>query len=268
VKDLYCIYGSSGGPIKIGEGRGMSAIKNVTRKRAKGYGRKTAKEAVPDAKHLAWYERLKWEPKPPPVTLDDVWAGFAELQNVHKETEKGLQELRDAQQKAQEKTEKDWQELRRTVKKTSRIVGDLGNRFGENAEYTLVPGLPEKFRQLKLDFDSMSRNKKINDKKHNIHAEVDAYLENGGQTMGVEVKSKLQKADVDNHIKRMEKLRAYADLHGDKRDLYGALAAIIVNDEEREYALENGFFVIEPSGEDVKVTEPASSPRIWQASDK
>jgi hypothetical protein len=195
------------------------------------------------------------------VTLNDVWAGFAEIQKAHvetevaiKETQRGLQELKDVHK-----------ETERALKKTQRIVGDLGNKFGEDAEHTLVPGLPEKFRQLKLDFDSLSRNKKINDKKHNIHAEVDAYLENGSQTMAVEVKSKLQKADVDNHIKRMEKLRAYADLHGDKRDLYGALAATVVNDEEREYALEKGFFIIEPSGEDVTVTEPFASPRVWQA---
>jgi hypothetical protein len=232
--------------------------------------------------------------------LDDVWAGFAELQKVHKETEKGLQELRDAQQKAHAETEdviketqnaqrkahaeteaaiketqKGLQELKdahketeKALKEAQRIVGDLGNKFGEDAEHTLIPGLQEKFRRLKLDFDSMSCNRKINDNKHNIHAEIDAYLENGIQTMAVEVKSKLQKADVDNHIKRMEKLRSYADLHGDKRDLYGALAAIVVNDDEREYALENGFFVIEPSGEDVKVTEPAANPKIWQASDK
>jgi hypothetical protein len=82
--------------------------------------------------------------------------------------------------------------------------------------------------------------------------------------MDVEVKAKLQKADIDTHISRMEDLRAYADLHGDRRDLFGALAATVAREKERDYALENGFFVIEPSGEDVTVTRPDTSLRVWR----
>ena len=186
------------------------------------------------------------------VTLDDVWATINEIGKAHKETEKGLQELRDVHK-----------ETEAALKETQRIVGDLGNKFGDEAEYTLVPGLPEKFRQFGFDFGAISRNKKINNDKHNIHAEIDAFLENGTQAMAVEVKAKLQKADVDGHIERMEKLRGYADLYGDKREFFGALAATVVQEKARDYALENGFYVIEPSGEDVKVTKPDSDPRVW-----
>jgi uncharacterized Zn ribbon protein len=172
------------------------------------------------------------------VTLDDVWETINEIGKAHKETEAALKE-------------------------TQRIVGDLGNKFGDEAEYTLIPGLPEKFKQFGFDFGAISRNKKINNNEHNIHAEIDAFLENGTQAMAVEVKAKLQTADVDSHIKRMEKLRRYADLYGDRRELFGAVAATVVHEKERDYALENGFYVIEPSGEDVKVTEPDSNPGVW-----
>jgi hypothetical protein len=172
------------------------------------------------------------------VTLGDVWATINEIGKAHKETEAALKE-------------------------TQRIVGDLGNKFGDEAECTLVPDLPEKFKHFGFDFGAISRNKKINNDKYNIHAEVDAFLENGTQAMAVEVKAKLQKTDVDDHIKRMEKLRRYADLYGDRRELFGALAATVVQEKARDYALENGFYVIEPSGEDVKVTKPASNPKVW-----
>jgi hypothetical protein len=109
----------------------------------------------------------------------------------------------------------------------------------------------------------MSLNKKINNREHDLRAEIDAFLENGAQAMAVEVKAKLQKADVDSHVSRMEKLRRYADLRGDKRAYFGAVAATVVAEKERDYALENGFYVIEPSGEDVKVTKPESSARVW-----
>ncbi|MDR1636385.1 MAG: hypothetical protein LBR93_03520 [Treponema sp.] len=179
------------------------------------------------------------------VTLDDVWATINGIGKAHKETEAAIKETQKA------------------LKETQRIVGDLGNKFGDEAEYTLVPGLPEKFRQFGFDFDAINRNRKINNKAHNIHAEVDAFLENGTQAMAVEVKAKLQKADVDSHVKRMEKLRRHADLRGDRREFFGAMAATVVHDDERNYALKNGFYVIEPSGEDVKVTKPDSDPRIW-----
>jgi hypothetical protein len=203
------------------------------------------------------------------VTLDNVWAGFVELQKIqketqmaqqkaHAETEAIIKETQMAQQKAHAETEA-------AIKETQRILGDLGNKFGDEAEYTLIPGLPGKFKQFGFVFGAMSRNRKINDDAHDIHTEVDAFLENGAQAMAVEVKAKLKKADVDGHIKRMEKLRAYADLHGDRRDLFGALAATVIHEREKEYALENGFYVIEPSGEDVIVTKPKARPRIWQA---
>ena len=143
------------------------------------------------------------------------------------------------------------------------ITTNLGNKFGDEAEHTLVPGLLDKFEQFGFSFGVISRNRKINDNEHDIHAEIDAFLENGTQTMAVEVKAKLQKADVDNHVRRMEKLHRHADLHGDKREYFGAMAATVVSDRERDYALENGFYVIEPSGEDVKVTQPTPNPKVW-----
>jgi hypothetical protein len=116
-------------------------------------------------------------------------------------------------------------ETEAALKEAQRIAGDLGAKFGDEAESALVSGLQEKFKQLNFDFDTMSRNRKINNAKHDIRAGIDAFLKNGSQTMAVEVKAKLQKADTDSRVKRMEKLRRYADLYGDKRACFGAMAA-------------------------------------------
>ena len=80
--------------------------------------------------------------------------------------------------------------------------------------------------------------------------------------MAVEVKTTLRNEDVDDHLLRMEKVRQYAGIHGDKREFLGALAATIVSQSAREYALKKGFFVIEPSGEDVKITKPPAE-KVW-----
>jgi hypothetical protein len=81
--------------------------------------------------------------------------------------------------------------------------------------------------------------------------------------MVVEVKTKLDKEDVDEQISRMEKVRQYADQCGDTRRFYCAVAAMTASRAMIAYALSKGFFLIMPCGEDVKVTKPASEPRVW-----
>jgi hypothetical protein len=43
----------------------------------------------------------------------------------------------------------------------------------------------------------------------------------------------------------------------------GAIAATITDKSTREYALKQGLFVIEPSGENVKVTKPEGEVKVW-----
>jgi hypothetical protein len=61
----------------------------------------------------------------------------------------------------------------------------------------------------------------------------------------------------------MEKVRLHAGLRGDQRKYLGAVAGMIINDNERDFALKNGFYVIEPSGETFIITPPEGSPREW-----
>jgi hypothetical protein len=63
----------------------------------------------------------------------------------------------------------------------------------------------------------------------------------------------------------MEKLRKYADFHGDKRKYLGAMAGVVFGDSEKTYALKKGFYVIEPSGDTFTIIEPKGnySPREW-----
>ncbi|MDR3161372.1 MAG: hypothetical protein LBU28_07150, partial [Spirochaetaceae bacterium] len=54
----------------------------------------------------------------------------------------------------------------------------------------------------------------------------------------------------------MKKLRIYADLHQDRRGYLGAMAGVAFDDSVKNYALKNGFYVLEPSGETFTITEP------------
>jgi hypothetical protein len=88
-------------------------------------------------------------------------------------------------------------------------------------------------------------------------------LENGDKAMLVEVKTQLTVERINKHIERLEKMRKYADLHGDKRAFLGAVAGVVVTDEAREYALSQGFYLIEPSGENFNITPPNGKPKEW-----
>ena len=45
--------------------------------------------------------------------------------------------------------------------------------------------------------------------------QIDVFLQNGDTTMLVEFKTKLTINDINEHIKRMEKMRMFADLRHD-----------------------------------------------------
>jgi hypothetical protein len=145
----------------------------------------------------------------------------------------------------------------------NRRLGSLTNLFGEVAEYMIAPNLREKFTEFGLNFPKANPNASVNDKVNKIFLEIDVMLENGDKAMLVEIKNKLTIERINNHISRLEKMRKYADLHGDKRTFLGAVAGVVVTDEARNYALTQGFYLIEPSGENFNITPPQDSPKEW-----
>jgi hypothetical protein len=81
--------------------------------------------------------------------------------------------------------------------------------------------------------------------------------------MLVEVKTKIIPEHINAHVERLEKMRKYADLHGDKRSFLGAVAGVVIPGNIRELALKQGFFVVEPSGETFNITPPYGKPKEW-----
>jgi hypothetical protein len=155
------------------------------------------------------------------------------------------------------------QETDRIVKENARIVGKLGKRMGEVVEYMVVPSLMDKFRELGYDFHQANQNTEVSDRTNNIFLEIDVKLENGDKVMLVEVKTKPTTEYVQDHIKRLEKMRKYADLHGDKRVFMGAVAGVVMTNNVKEYILNQGFFLIEPSGETFIIIPPENKPKEW-----
>ena len=172
------------------------------------------------------------------LDFEQVWAALMETREQQKETD-------------------------RQIKEIGKRFGDFTNRFGEVVEYMIAPNLQEKFHDFGYDFQEASTNHKVRDNKNKISFQIDVFLQNGDTALLVEIKTKLLISDINNHIIRLEKMRKYADLRGDKRIFLGAVAGIVVENDEREYALNNGFYLIEPSGENFNITPPHNKPKEW-----
>jgi len=181
------------------------------------------------------------------LTFEKVWAMFQETDLRFQETD-----LR-------------FKETERIVKENSRQIGQLGNRFGELAEHLVAPSIREKFNALGFHFTQTARDLETRDPQSNrVIAETDILLENGDLAIAVEVKSKPLQKDVDEHLERMEVLRQTADRRHDQRKFRGAIAGAIMSDAVRQYAIKAGLYVIEQTGDTVKITIPEGfSPREW-----
>ena len=88
--------------------------------------------------------------------------------------------------------------------------------------------------------------------------------ENGDIAVAVEVKSKPKQGDVDDFLRKMEILRKVADSRGDRRKFQGAIAGAIIEDSVRSSALKNRLYVIEQTGDTMRIVMPEGFvPREW-----
>ena len=178
------------------------------------------------------------------LTFEKVWATIQEIGERFQETDRILKEQA--------------RETGKRFKKTDRMVGELCNRFGELAEHLVAPGIVRRFNDLGYHFDDIiAKQVQIADASGRILTEIDLLLENGEYSIAVEVKSRPRAGDVEHHIRRLELLREHKDRRGDRRKIRGAIAGAVFPHDAKEAALGAGLYVIEQSGETMKLSVPA-----------
>ena len=184
---------------------------------------------------------------PQGLTFEKVWAMFQETDRQMKETDRRLK-----------KTEK-------LIMKNGEQIGGLHNSFGEIAEHLVAPGIAKRFNELGFHFDGISPGGfKILDDKKKIIAEVDLILENGETIIAIEVKARVDLKDIEHHVRRLEIFKEYRSKRKDTRKIYGAIAGAIYGSAEKKASLEAGFYVLEQSGDTMKLELPDDfAPREW-----
>ena len=189
------------------------------------------------------------QPDAPPPSFESVWA-------MMQENAVQMKEFRESQKETE-------RVLKESKKALDMQIGSLTNLFGDLTLGMVAPKLREKFRELGFDFSRANLNVVFDDKKNDVSFEVDVLLENGHKAILVEVKTKLTEERINKHVVRLEKMRKHADLHGDKRVFLGAVAGFSITDNERKMVLEQGFYLIEPDGENFNITPPNDKPKEW-----
>jgi molybdenum-dependent DNA-binding transcriptional regulator ModE len=189
------------------------------------------------------------------LSFEQVWAALMETKNIVRENA--------VQQK---KTEEAVRKMAEKVEEVSKNVGGLNRSVGELIETLIAARLWEKFNAYSYNFQRAYQRVEMFDETNRKLTDIDILLSNGEYVMAVEVKRELDDTDdVDHHLKRMEYILKYTPDQCKGKKLLGAIAGGTVNPDVQAYAHSVGFFVLELTGESVKLAETPKGfePRQW-----
>lgn len=165
-----------------------------------------------------------------------------------------------------DRTTENIDKLGEKVDRVTANVGGLNQSMGDLVETLFAPHLGEKFDIYNYNLKRIFNRVPIYDDNSRLRSDIDILLSNTTVCMAVEVKRWLEKTDqIDEHIKRMQLIRQYPPAEVKGKKLLGAIVGAVVTPEAREYAEKNGFFVLELTGEDVRLLEPPKDflPKEW-----
>ena len=221
-----------------------------------------------------------------PVTPDDVWKILREVAEMSKETDRRFLETdkrfqetnrrleqmsKEAERRSQEmdrrfqETDRElrdgFRETREVIKRVSEKIGNLGGRLGQFVQEMVRPAVVRLFQQRGIEVHAVHSN--IDVKRHGFAAEIDLLVVNDGVAIAVECKSNCSNSDVDDHLKRLEKLKELLPEY-QSLQLMGAMAAMVMPDSVARYAYKRGLYVLAQSGDAVLVlNDDKFIPKTW-----
>ncbi|MDR1256694.1 MAG: hypothetical protein LBJ86_02995 [Spirochaetaceae bacterium] len=167
-------------------------------------------------------------------------------------------------EKMMKETDKRMKETDRLIKENGRQLGDVHNRVGELVEHIILPNILKKVEPLNFKFKHVRKRFKFTDKNYRVIAEADILLINGEDIMIIEVKTVLKVKDVDDHLKRLERIKREAFPPDESRRFIGCVAGAVADETVKNYAHKKGLYVLEQSGDTLKLDVPEGfTPRMW-----
>lgn len=217
------------------------------------------------------------------TTADEVWQLLGELLQSQKETDRRFQATERLLREQSQEADRRFQEANRRFQETERLIkeqnqatekflreqsqrvdqqlGKLGNRLGEFVESQVRPAAVRLFRERGIEVQEISSDLSLQTGQDGI--EIDIFVVNGTEAIAIEVKSKLSKDDVDEHLERLVKFKRLLPRY-QSFNILGAVAAMVIPSDVARYAYRKGLFVIAQSGEDLVIlNDEKFTPKIW-----
>jgi hypothetical protein len=197
------------------------------------------------------------------LTLEEFWDSFTTWHAASKARQDRIDEQLAELAKSGAKS---GARIDEQLDKLAKNVGGLGNSIGELIETLIAARLWEKFSEYPYNLKRAYQRVPVFNERHQIVTDIDILLSDSEWVMAVEVKRELKRHDeVDNHVKRMGRIRKYPPSETVGKRLVGAMAGGVVDPEVRDHAHAAGFFVLELTGENVCLVKPSVefSPGEW-----
>lgn len=188
-----------------------------------------------------------------------------ETERRFQETERFIKEQSIEAERRFQETERRFQEtdarMDKRMKELSIQLGNLGNRLGEFVEEQVMPSALKLIQDFGIDVHEIQR--RVNAKRSGKTTEIDLLLVNDTDIVAIEVKSSLSIDYVKQHINRLNNFKLMFPRYVNMR-VYGAVAAMVVPDDAKQYGLEAGLFVLVPATNMMCLANnPAFTPRVW-----
>jgi septal ring factor EnvC (AmiA/AmiB activator) len=204
---------------------------------------------------------------PRKYTFDDVWAALMEdREQMRKSKEEFDERMRETDKRQREiseqmkKTDEELEKTGRYIKKIGKQIGGLNNSFGKLAEHLVAPGIAKRFNEMGYHFDTIAAGGlKILGEDGKTKTEIDLLLENDKFIIALEVKAKPLVKDIPHHQRRLEILREDRAKEHNYKKILGA----IFGSQEKKAVLEAGMYVLEQSGDTMRIEAPDGPPHEW-----
>lgn len=204
-----------------------------------------------------------------PVTIADIYALFqtsqAEADRRAAEADRRIAELNaEADRRMAElnaEADRRLQRLEHVAANTSREVAGLTTRWGQFVENLVAPAVIRLFQERGIEVQEIAR--RMQSKRPGAEMEIDIFAVDGDVAVAIEVKSRLSRQDVDDFLARLGRFRR-AFPHYPGYRIYGAVAAIEIDEGVDRYAYQQGLFVIKQTGDTVALANDlAFQPAAW-----
>ncbi len=181
------------------------------------------------------------------MTVQEMEKGFQEIWALYKETDRKFKETDER--------------LSRKIAQTQDAVNRLTGKWGLFVEGLVLPSVKRLFNERGILIDKVYQRVKV--RKEFGGMEIDILGIDHGFAALVEVKSTLTVDDVKEHLQRLSEFKKYFPEYADK-NVVGAVAGIVIDEDADRYAYKQGLFVIAQNGETVEFLNDAGfEPKLW-----